>query len=221
MFTLNFSDRRPPTSLPSACHAAWCDAYDAHLGQVRSFDQRPYMAHPTAVGAVLSAWGWDDGVVKVGLLHDTLEDSDLSIQTLAQRHGPDVARAVSALSKNKALPKAEQGAEAKCRLALSLPSLGPSVGLVKLVDRAHNMVTASHLPREKQQALVSDAHYFFAPLAKLLGLSRLAIWFEACCPAQLGWSDQEFVQAMVAFTSEAHPQQVSSAWRGQTMWRLG
>ncbi len=203
MSTDLLSDRRPPKHLPQACHAAWHTAHAAHLGQYRSRDGCPYITHPETVAAVVQDWGLHHDVVNMALLHDVLEDSAVTPAELAARHGVRVAQVVSALSKNKELPKAEQGAEAKCRLALALPVLGPAAGLVKLVDRAHNMVTAAHLPHHKQAALVSDARYFFAPLAQQVGLKQLAEWFGACCPMQQDMTDAEFVRMMRAFHKSA------------------
>ena len=203
MSTDLLSDRRPPKQLPQACHAAWHTAHAAHMGQYRSRDGRPYITHPETVAAVVQDWGLHHEVVNMALLHDVLEDSAVTSAELAARHGARVAQVVSALSKNKQLPKAEQGPEAKCRLALALPVLGPAAGVVKLVDRAHNMVTAAHLPHHKQAALVSDARYFFGPLAQQLGLKQLAEWFVACCPTQQGMTDAEFVRMMGAFQSSA------------------
>jgi len=217
MFTGQLSDRQPPATLPADCYAAWQDALEGHRGQIRTSDQEPYIAHPEAVATVVGAWGWSPSVIKVALLHDVLEDSEMGLSDLAKKHGPEGANAVAVLSKDKTLPKTDQGPEAKCRLALSLPRVGPAVGLVKLVDRAHNMTTAQHLSRDKQRAMVSDAHYFFAPLARQLGLNRLANWFEACCPAQLGWADHEFVLAMQSFAGEAHPKAVMAWWRAQVL----
>ncbi len=203
MSTDLLSDRRPPKHLLQACHAAWHTAHAAHLGQYRSRDGCPYITHPETVAAVVQDWGLHHEVVNMALLHDVLEDSAVTPAELAARHGARVAQVVSALSKNKELPKADQGAEAKCRLALALPVLGPAAGLVKLVDRAHNMVTAAHLPHHKQAALVSDARYFFAPLAEQLGLKQFAEWFCACCPAQQDMTDAEFVRMMRAFHKSA------------------
>lgn len=213
MKATTISLRCPPVHLPNACHAAWHTAHQGHAGQYRSSDGQDYITHPETVATVAHAWGWPVDVVKVALLHDVLEDSDLPAQTLAQQHGQQVCNVVLALSKDKRLPKTDQGPEAKCRLALALPHLGPQAGVVKLIDRAHNMVTAQHLPKHKQMAMVSDAQYFFAPLARVLGLESFAKWLDACCPAQQGLHDGGFVELMQSFLSEAHPAAVTRAWR--------
>lgn len=191
--------RRIQQTFRPACHAAWCTAYQGHDGQVRSADHRPYITHPETVAQVVQVWVGTDEATNIALLHDYLEDCNVTPDELAKRHGFAVARAVQALSKDKSLAKSEQGAEAKCRLVRALPSLGPAVGIVKLVDRAHNMVTAKHLRREKQTEMASDARYYFAPLARQLGLSGLAQWYETFSPGTLeNWSDDEFVRYMTS-----------------------
>ncbi len=210
-------DRCPPSSLPSACLPAWRDAVIAHEGQKRSFDDTAYITHPLAVAETLATWGWSAKVVSIGLLHDSMEDCQwMSPQLLSERHGHDVAQSVAVLSKDKSLPKTDQGPEAKCRLALALPKLGPTIGIVKLVDRAHNMVTATHLRREKQAALVSDARYFFSPLARQLGLSKLSAWFQSCCPVQHGLQSHEFSTLMKSFSDEGNPSAVYQTWHDNT-----
>lgn len=221
MCNLPQPDRCPPPGLPSSCLPAWRDAVIAHDGQKRSFDNAPYITHPQTVAETLATWGWSATVVSIGLLHDSMEDCEwMSPQLLAERHGHDVAQSVAVLSKDKSLPKADQGPEAKCRLALALPKLGPAIGIVKLIDRAHNMVTATHLHREKQAELVSDARYFFSPLARQLGLSKLSAWFQSCCPVQHGLQRDEFTTLMQSFSDEGNPCAVQQTWNDNTyLWK--
>ena len=217
MTVLPSTERRPPPNLPAACHAAWRTAVESHAGQLRSCDGRPYITHPETVATVVYELGWPTDVVKMALLHDVLEDSPLSPQALAADHGQQVCDVVQVLTKDKRLPKSDRGPDAKCRLARALPKLGPAVAIVKLVDRAHNMVTAQHLPRTKQAAMVSDVQYFFAPLAHQLGLEKWCVWLKAFCPAQNGIEDAAFIELMKSFMPEAHPSAVAKAWGGNLL----
>jgi hypothetical protein len=83
-------------------------AYEAHAGQVRKGDDTPYVDHPIEVAHMLYEEGFDETVVAAGLLHDVVEDSEVTVAQLADRFGADVAALVDVLTDDRSLPYNER-----------------------------------------------------------------------------------------------------------------
>ena len=188
--------------------SAWRFAQQAHQGQVRSADGSPYITHPETVADLVHAWGASTWAINIALLHDTLEDGpDVTDEVLRQHFGQVSLTALRALSKQKEMPKPHRRAEALARLgnALQFGLVPVETGLVKLADRAHNMVTSSHLSAADKKALTSDAHYWFAPLASALGMTQLAAWFSTW-GCQNDMCSSEALRLLSSFGQQRWPQ---------------
>src|SRR5690606_29306660 len=118
---------------------AWKFADQAHLGQFRASGE-PYISHPIAVTEICAGWKLDADALCAALLHDVIEDQDVSKQELAEKFGNDVAEIVDGVSKLDRLEfatKMEQQAESFRKMLLAM-ARDVRVILIKLADRLHN-----------------------------------------------------------------------------------
>ena len=106
----------------------------AHEGQVRKTDGTPYIHHPLAVAALLKEHGFDDVTIAAGLVHDVLEDTDVTEGELLKVLGEKVVAIVSAVSEDKALPWKER----KRQYVAQIVSASESVKAVSVADKIHN-----------------------------------------------------------------------------------
>jgi len=162
-------------ALPGAAliYRAFKFAQDLHQGQLRVSGE-PYITHPVAVAGLLQELGGNQhpAMVAAGLLHDVVEDTDLSPEDLEKGFGADVRQlveGVTKLSKYKFSSKTEREAQNFRRMFLAIAQ-DRRVILVKLADRLHNMRTLEHLSAEKQQKIALETREIFAPLANLMGM---------------------------------------------------
>ena len=107
----------------------------AHVGQVRKGTDIPYIAHPAAIGVSLARAGCDDEVVAAGILHDTVEDTEVTLQELRARFGERVASIVEGCSEPDRWRTWE---ERKEHTLAYLPSAPIEVRMVSLVDKLYN-----------------------------------------------------------------------------------
>ena len=145
-----------------------------HRGQARSSGE-PYLIHPLNVAYILTEMRLDETSIAVGLLHDVLEDTLTTKETLQQHFGDDVAElvdGVTKISRYNFVSKEEQQAETFRKMLLAMVS-DLRVVLVKLADRLHNMRTLQHLPEEKQFAVAKETMEIYAPIANRLGMGRI------------------------------------------------
>jgi len=145
-----------------------------HRGQVRSSGE-PYLIHPINVAYILAEMRLDETSIAVGLLHDVLEDTLTTKETLQQMFGDDVAElvdGVTKISRYAYVSKEEQQAETFRKMLLAMVS-DLRVVLVKLADRLHNMRTLQYLPEEKRVSIAKETMEIYAPIANRLGMGRL------------------------------------------------
>jgi len=145
-----------------------------HRGQVRSSGE-PYLIHPLNVAYILTDMRLDETSIAVGLLHDVLEDTLTTKETLQQHFGDDVAElvdGVTKISRYNFVSKEEQQAETFRKMLLAMVS-DLRVVLIKLADRLHNMRTLQHLPEEKRVAVAKETMEIYAPIANRLGMGRI------------------------------------------------
>jgi GTP pyrophosphokinase len=145
-----------------------------HRGQVRSSGD-PYLIHPLNVAYILAEMRLDETSIAVGLLHDVLEDTLTTKETLHQMFGEDIADlvdGVTKISRYAYVSKEEQQAETFRKMLLAMVS-DLRVVLVKLADRLHNMRTLEHLPEEKRLAIAKETMEIYAPIANRLGMGRI------------------------------------------------
>ncbi len=147
-------------------------ADEAHQGQVRSSGD-PYISHPLAVASILLDYCMDTDTIVAALLHDVVEDTDISLEEIRKKFGDDVALMVDGVTKIGQVPlnsKEEQQAE-NIRKILMAMSKDIRVIIIKLADRLHNMRTLDARPPHKQRKTSLETMNFYAPIAHRLGMS--------------------------------------------------
>ncbi len=133
----------------------------------------PYITHPLAVATICAEIGMDTTTIMAALLHDTVEDTEYSLEDLTNDFGPEVARLVDGVTK---LDKVALGAAAEAetiRKMIVAMSQDPRVLVIKVADRLHNMRTMRFLPPEKQQKKARETLEVIAPLAHRLGMATV------------------------------------------------
>ena len=142
---------------------------DAHDGQIRASGE-PYFTHPVAVANILIDMRLDEDTIITALLHDTVEDCDVTLSALDQQFGGDVPTLVDGVTKLSriAIQSSPSSAQAEnFRKLLMAMSEDVRVLLVKLADRTHNMRTLSFIKKpDKQQRIARETMDIFAPLAE-------------------------------------------------------
>lgn len=157
-------------------------ADQAHLGQFRATGE-PYISHPIAVTEICAGWKLDVDSLMAALLHDVIEDQDVTKQELAEKFGPDVAEIVDGLSKLERLEfatKAEQQAESFRKMLLAM-ARDVRVILIKLADRLHNMRTLGAVSPEKRRRIARETLDIYTPIAHRLGLNALFRELQDLC----------------------------------------
>ncbi|MDA2927536.1 bifunctional (p)ppGpp synthetase/guanosine-3',5'-bis(diphosphate) 3'-pyrophosphohydrolase [Acidobacteria bacterium AH-259-G07] len=145
-----------------------------HKGQVRRSGE-PYLFHPLAVASILAEMKLDVACVSVGLLHDIVEDTLTSLDTIREYFGADIAHMVDGVTKISQIQfssRQEKQAENFRKLLLAMVD-DIRVILVKLADRLHNMRTLQYLPPEKRKIIAQETLDIYAPIAHRLGMAKL------------------------------------------------
>ena len=148
--------------------------YTAHKGQLRQSGEE-YFNHCIAVGLELSKWNMDSDVVVAGLLHDTLEDTELTKEEIIKYFNSDIANlieGVSKLSDIKFNSREQKQAENFMKMFLSVAQ-DIRVIIIKFADRLHNLRTINHLPLIKQRRVAKESQDIFVPLAHRLGMNNI------------------------------------------------
>ncbi|MDD3937397.1 bifunctional (p)ppGpp synthetase/guanosine-3',5'-bis(diphosphate) 3'-pyrophosphohydrolase [Rhodoferax sp.] len=146
---------------------------EAHLGQLRNSGE-PYITHPIAVAAQCAEWKLDAQALMAALLHDALEDCDVTKPDLIEHFGSPVAELVDGLTKLEKLQfntREENQAESFRKMLLAM-ARDVRVILIKLADRTHNMRTLSDAPRAKWGRIAAETLEVYAPIAHRLGLNQ-------------------------------------------------
>src|SRR5918998_3902957 len=154
-------------------------AADAHKTMRRKSGE-PYILHPLAVARIcIEEIGLGVRSTICSLLHDTVEDTDVTLEDIERRFGNEIARIVDGLTKisNVIDINASQQAENFKKILLTLTD-DPRVILIKLADRLHNMRTLDSMKREKQLKIASETVWVYAPLAHRMGLYNIKTELE-------------------------------------------
>ncbi|MDB5531224.1 MAG: bifunctional (p)ppGpp synthetase/guanosine-3,5-bis(diphosphate) 3-pyrophosphohydrolase [Devosia sp.] len=153
---------------------AYVYAMQKHGSQKRASGD-PYFNHPLEVAAILTELKLDDASIAVGLLHDTIEDTDATRAEIDQLFGPEIGAIVDGLTKIERLnlvSREEAQAENLRKLLLAI-SQDVRVLLVKLADRLHNMRTLQYMPPEKRTRIAQETMDIYAPLAGRMGMQDM------------------------------------------------
>ena len=154
-------------------------AAEAHKTMRRKSGE-PYILHPLAVAKIcVEEIGLGIRSTICALLHDTVEDTDVTLEDIQREFGPEIVKIVDGLTKIATVMDANssQQAENFKKILLTLTD-DPRVILIKLADRLHNMRTMDSMKREKQLKISSETVYVYAPLAHRMGLYNIKIEME-------------------------------------------
>ena len=159
-------------------------ATQKHDGQQRKSGE-PYITHPLQVASTLIDWGMDIDSIAAGVLHDTVEDTDATLEEISEQFGADISFLVDGVTK---VGQARAGMKnldsylpsTKDNLTKLLIAVGQDVRviIIKLADRLHNMQTLQFKSEEKQKKIARETLDVFAPLADRLNMGRLRVQLE-------------------------------------------
>ena len=154
-------------------------ARDAHEGQMRTSGE-PYITHPVAVARILADMRLDHETLMAALLHDTIEDTPVTKEELAELFSESIAElveGVSKLDKLKFRDKKEAQAENFRKMMMAMTQ-DIRVILIKLADRTHNMRTLGALRPDKRRRIARETLEIYAPIANRLGIHNIKIELE-------------------------------------------
>ena len=171
-------DRIPDADV-SQIARAYARAQAAHQGQLRVSGE-PFIQHSLAVAESLADMRLDSDTIMAGLLHDVVEDTDVSLDDIRTEFGDEVASLVDGVTKLSQIDllsqmqegqraQADSRAESLRKMFLAMVD-DVRVVLIKLADRLHNMLTLSAMPEEKRKRTARETLEIFAPLANRLGI---------------------------------------------------
>lgn len=156
--------------------------YLSHEGITRASGE-PYYYHPLAVARIVaSEINIDDVSVVAALLHDTVEDTDVTLEDIENQFGDTVAHLIDGVTKISGVFKSRDTKQAETFMKLLLSMAEDlRVVLIKFADRLHNMRTIQHLSREKQMQIATETMELYAPLAHRFGLFNIKSELEDLC----------------------------------------
>ncbi len=161
---------------------AYIYAASAHQGMLRRSGE-PYLNHPLAVAGILCDMKLDAVTVAAGLLHDTIEDTDATLEDLTEKFGREVATVVDGVTKISQMnfSSATERKASNMRKMILAMLTDLRVILVKLADRLNNMRTLGFMPEHKQAQISHETLEIFAPLASRLGIHKIQVELEDLC----------------------------------------
>lgn len=171
--------QRPTGEGEALIRRAYSFAQRAHAGQRRKSGD-PYFIHPAHVGRMLAEMVSDPETIASGLLHDVLEDTNVTETELTEAFGQtvtDLVDGVTKISNLSACTPREQQIDDIRKMILAM-SRDVRVIIIKLCDRLHNMQTLEYLPPARQRAIAQSTRDIFAPLAARLGMMRIRSLLE-------------------------------------------
>jgi len=167
-------DKHHPGDNLELVRRAYIFSAKEHKGQVRASGE-PYLTHPLEVANLLAEMKMDAVTVSVGLLHDVVEDTLVSLEKIEELFGSDVAHIVDGVTKISQIQftsKEAKQAENFRKMLLAMTD-DIRVIMVKFADRLHNMRTLAYLPADRRQAIARETMEIYAPLANRLGMGKV------------------------------------------------
>ncbi len=163
----------------SQLRAAYEFSEKAHSGQIRRSGE-PYISHPLGVAAILAELKLDLASVITALLHDVVEDTQITLKEIEDKFGSVIAQLVDGVTKISRMNFRNTHEKQGENVRKMIFAMGKDVRvvLVKLADRLHNMRTLHHMAPEKQLRIAQETLDIYAPLASRLGISSIKIELE-------------------------------------------
>ncbi len=202
---------------------AYSFAERAHAGQKRKTGE-PYFNHPLAAAEILHSWQMDDATIAAALLHDTVEDTGVPLETIKKEFGADVAFLVDGVTKLGHIKyrggserdeetAVENKAENLRKMIIAL-SQDLRVVFIKLADRMHNMRTLAALPPAKQRRIALETDEIYASIAYRLGMHNVSgelqdLAFPYLHPREYEWllnAAKEHYAARLRYLEKIKPQ---------------
>ena len=166
--------RYNPNADEALLNRAYVYAMQAHGAQKRASGD-PYFAHPLEVAAILTDLKLDDATIAAAVLHDTIEDTEATLEEINRSFGREIGDLVDGLTKIARLDlvskRAAQGENFR-KLLLAIAA-DVRVLLVKLADRLHNMRTLDFMPADKRKRIAEETLDIYAPLAGRMGIQEM------------------------------------------------
>lgn len=208
---------------PKTSTALIAQAYElaaaAHEGQTRKSGE-PYIHHPLAVAKIVADLGLDDVTVAAALLHDSVEDTGVTLEEVSAQFGDDVAAIVDGVTKLDRVQFDSKAAQQAASMRKMLVAMAKDlrVLMIKLADRLHNMRTLGAMAPEKQSRIARETLDVYAPLAHRLGMQDLKQQLEDLSFATLHPKQFAEIDHMVATRAperELYLEQVLEQVRGR------
>ncbi|OOR85536.1 RelA/SpoT family protein [Moraxella canis] len=153
----------------------------AHINDKRKSGE-PYITHPIAVAEILAGFRLDRDTIVAAILHDTVEDTEVTDELVTQEFGQMVAQLVDGVTKLKSSGMSKQQSQAATFHKILTATLSdPRVLIIKLSDRLHNMSTLDAVSEEKQKRTAQETLDFYIPFARLMRLNNIADYIELLC----------------------------------------
>ncbi len=193
-----------PDADEDALNRAYVFAMKKHGAQLRASGD-PYYSHPVEVAGILTKFKLDSASIIAGLLHDTVEDTDTTVEEIRSLFGDQVAQLVDGLTKLAMIElksKNDKQAENFRKLLLAM-SEDIRVLLIKLADRLHNMRTLHFLQKpEKRARIARETLDIYAPLAERIGMQEVKSELEEIAFAELNKEAHDSIVARLNFLRE-------------------
>ena len=187
-------------------------SYDGHNGQNRKSGE-PYITHPLHVAIYLCELNFDKETIAAALLHDLIEDTDISYEDLKKEFGEEVADivdGVTKLDKIKYSSNEEAKADAIRKMVIAM-SKDIRVLILKLADRLHNIQTIEYHQDWKQEKIANETLYVYAPLAHRLGFQSIKHVLEDKSFKILHANQDKEIKDMITETNPDRDSQIGSA----------
>lgn len=194
-----------PKSDVSTIERAYATAELYHRGQMRKSGE-PYITHPVAVATILAEMGMTAPTLVAALLHDTVEDTDYTVEQLTDDFGESIAHLVDGVTKLDKIRYGENAQSETLRKMIVAMSRDLRVLLIKLADRLHNARTWRFVPRASAQKKALETLEIYAPLAHRLGINTIKWELEELAFKTLYPEIYEEIDRLV---QERSPQRVS------------
>jgi GTP pyrophosphokinase/guanosine-3',5'-bis(diphosphate) 3'-pyrophosphohydrolase len=178
--------------------------YVSHEGIERASGE-PYYYHPVAVAKIVaSEINIDDVSVVASLLHDTVEDTEVTLDDIKEKFGDTVSHLIDGVTKISGVFKSRNTKQAETFMKMLLSMAEDiRVVLIKFADRLHNMRTIQHLPREKQMQKATETMELYAPLAHRFGLFNIKSELEDLCFKVIDPNSYKFIARKLREKKEA------------------